>query len=402
MSFLLDRPKATTPTFIFFRKMINGEELKYPTNAKVDPDNWDRKLKRLTVDRGRVNVLLEKINTVYQDASLQAKLAGRKLTKLEVEKALDKALGREKETRSSFYEAIDQIIADRESGKVVTRTGKKFSPLTIKGYRHTRDYLIKFDPNMRFEAITLKTYESLINYLNTERNHSLNAAGKIVKNWKVFLKAAFKAGLHNNLIFEHEDFRVPEEETDDIYLTDIELKSIYECKFENKGLDQARDWFIIDCFTGLRVSDIKVLQVDNIAGDFIDLANEKTDIHVTIPKHSYVKQILQKWNGLPPRVTEQAMNRSLKDIAKAGGVKGKILYSITKGGVRVDEFIERWKMVSNHTARRSFISNLLEQGVQDNIVMQLAGIKKHSTLLRYKKTKPQKTAEIMAEHPFFK
>jgi hypothetical protein len=58
-------------------------------------------------------------------------------------------------------------------------------------------------------------------------------------------------------------------------------------------------------------------------------------------------------------------------------------------------------MVSNHTARRSFITNLLDALVPDNIVMQLAGIKKHATLLKYKKTKPQQTAELMASHAFF-
>jgi site-specific recombinase XerD len=59
-------------------------------------------------------------------------------------------------------------------------------------------------------------------------------------------------------------------------------------------------------------------------------------------------------------------------------------------------------MISAHTARRSFITGLLEAGVSDNQVMALAGIKKHTTLLRYKKTKAEKTAEIMKDHPYFK
>lgn len=261
---------------------------------------------------------------------------------------------------------------------------------------------MKFDPEMNFEDISLKTYASLISYFNSEHNHSLNAIGKTVKNWKVFLKAAYKAGHHSNLVFEHEDFKIPEEETEDIYLSQDELKKIYEHHFPNKTLDLVRDWFIIDCYTGLRISDIMVLQSENISGKFIDIANEKTDIQVSIPMHPFIQAIIKKWKGLPPKVTDQEMNRSLKEVAHLAGISGKMLFTITKGGVRKDEFIERWAMVSNHTARRSFISNLLEAGVQDNIVMQLAGIKKHATLLRYKKTKPKRTAEIMAEHSFFK
>lgn len=255
---------------------------------------------------------------------------------------------------------------------------------------------------MAFESITMDTYKDLIAYFNKNHDHAINSIGKIIKNWKVFLKVAKKQGAHENLVYLDEDFRVPDEETDDIYLSEAELKVIFEKQFENKTLDLVRDWFIIDCFTGLRISDIQLLDKQHILKDRIRLVNEKTDTKVVIPIHHYVKFILKKHGGLPRKITDQKMNQYIKEVCEKAEINEVVLYSVTKGGNRKDFHLKKYEMVSNHTARRCFITNLLNAGIPDNQVMQLAGIKKHATLMRYKKTKPEETADILKDHTFFK
>lgn len=401
MSFTLDRPNSDTPTFIFWLKTFPDGRLKYPVKEKVHPDNWDPVAKRLKKDTNNINASLSRLDLVWKDIELQGRLQGKPVTKAIVETAFNKALGRNS-AGSKFYEVIDQIIDDRESGKELTKDGKRFAKETIRGYRHTRDNLYKFNPGMSFEAITLDTYKDLIAYFNKNHDHAINSIGKIIKNWKVFLKVAKKQGAHENLVYLDEDFRVPDEETDDIYLSEAELKIIYEKQFENKTLDLVRDWFIIDCFTGLRISDIQLLDAQHILKDRIRLVNEKTDTKVVIPIHPYVKSILQKHGGLPRKITDQKMNEYIKDVCKVAEINEVVLYSVTKGGQRKDYHLKKYEMVSNHTARRCFITNLLNAGIPDNQVMQLAGIKKHATLMRYKKTKPEETAEILKDHTFFK
>lgn len=397
--FSLDRPNSSEPTFIFLRLRCSDGPLKYPVKKKVHPDNWINQ--RVKPDPGKINAVLNKIETIVEQLTLQRDLNGTTLTKSLAENTLNKALGRDTAVQK-FYEVIDRIITDRETGKELTRNGKRFSWHTIKGYRHTRDNLKKFDPKMTFEKITLKTYADLIAFFNEKHDHSLNAIGKIIKNWKVFLKVAHKLGAHSNLIYMNEDFRVPGENTDDVYLNERELLAIYEHNLPNKTLDMCRDWFIIDCFTGLRISDIQLLGKENVLKYTIRKVNEKTDTKVEIPINSYIRSILKKWKGLPPKVTDQEMNRSIKNVCELAGIKETVLYSITKGGVRKDFHFKKWEMVSNHTARRCFITNLLNDGIPDNTVMQLAGIKKHSTLMKYKKTKPEETAKLMKGKSIFK
>lgn len=401
MAFILDRPSSDKPTFIFWLRSFPDGRLKYPVKEKVHPDNWDIDSRRVKNGSAKINSTLNRLDLVWQDVELHGKLQGKPVTKVIVEAAFNKALGRNI-AGGKFYEVIDTIIDERESGKELTKDGKRFSAHTIKGYRHTRDNLYRFDPAMRFEAITLDTYKDLIAFFNTSHDHAINSIGKTVKNWKVFLRAAKKRGAHENLIYLDEDFRVPDEETDDVYLTEQELKVIYEKHYVTDTLDLVRDWFIIDCFTGLRISDIQLLDNQHILKDCIRLVNEKTDTKVVIPIHPYVKAILKKHNGLPRKITDQKMNENIKKVCEIAGIKEPVLYSVTKGGIRKDYHLKKYEMVSNHTARRCFITNLLNAGIPDNQVMQLAGIKKHATLLRYKKTKPEETADIVKGHRFFK
>lgn len=397
--FSLDSPKSTTPTFIFLRFTCADGRLKYPVKEKVLPTNW--KGERVVQDTKGTNITLNKIALTLTNVQYEAKVKSRPITKAWLESALDKALGRITGA-GSFYDIIDAIIADREEGRELTKKGKRYSWHTIKGYKHTRDNLFRFDPHMTFESVTLQTYSDLIAYYNTEHDHALNSLGKMVKNWKVFMKAAKKRGVHENLIYLDEDFVTPEEDTDLVALDEIELERIYNHNFPNKMLDRARDWFIIGAYTGLRIGDIQLLNEKNLIGETITVYNSKTDIKVVIPFHPFVRTILKKHKGLPPKVLDKDMNIRIKKVCELAGINEHVLYSLIKGGIRKDFHLKKFELVSNHTMRRCSITNMLEAGIPDNQVMQVHGIKKHSTLMKYKKTKAEKNAEIVSRHEYYK
>jgi integrase len=140
----------------------------------------------------------------------------------------------------------------------------------------------------------------------------------------------------------------------------------------------------------------------NSEKDRVTIASEKTDTKVVIPLRPEVRAILKKWGGLPPKMSDQEINRSIKEVCEVVGFTDTVLYFLTKGGTRKDYYLKKYEMVSCHTARRSFITNLLSAGIPDNQVMQLAGIKKHATLLRYKKTTAEQNADSLKDHEYFK
>jgi integrase len=247
----------------------------------------------------------------------------------------------------------------------------------------------------------MKTYHSIINFFTLKYDHALNSTGKTIKNLKTLMRIAHKNGLHNNTIYSGEDFKITKEDTDDIYLNDNELSALF--KLDLTGHEAiVRDWFIIDSYTGRRISDIQSLTNDDIKNGRIVSINNKTGERVILPMHPRVREIIKRHSGLPPKTPDQVINRYIKKIAQKAEINGRIDYIITKGGKRTEEKLEKWEMVSNHTARRTFITNLLKAGVDPISVMQLAGLKKLQTLQKYNKRTVDETAELIAEHDYFK
>ena len=110
---------------------------------------------------------------------------------------------------------------------------------------------------------------------------------------------AYERGLHTNSDYQKSGFTKPKEEVNHIYLNMDELTAIKNLKLKNRPkLDKARDLFIIASMTGLRVSDYKNLNSNNIETHkeirFLKVRTQKTGKIVLIPIHPFVEEILSK------------------------------------------------------------------------------------------------------------
>jgi integrase len=214
-------------------------------------------------------------------------------------------------------------------------------------------------------------------------------------------QVAMQRGKHNNLIFENEQFAILKEDTDDIYFDEAKIKAMSDVKLIGY-YEVARDWFVLDCYLGLRISDLRRVEIEDFAGEYFQFVNQKTGAQVAIKINRFVKAIIKKWKGLPPSISEKKFNEYIKEVAKSAKLNKKFIYKITKGGVLVAETLEEWQMTSSHTCRRSFITNLLKMGFAHAHVMKLAGIKRYETLMKYFKQTAEEIAEETGREDFFK
>lgn len=329
------------------------------------------------------------------------------MTKAALRTALDKVLLRKqwKTLENDFLSVVDTIIYERESGVELTKEGKVFAEKTIREYKHSRDNLLYYEIDtgeaLRFDTAGPVVYDKLKSYFSIQRNHAINTLGKHLKNYCVFVRAAYARGVHNNDIFDREKMSVPSEETPDIFLSETELDKMADLRLTGTEL-LARDWFLVEAFTGLRVSDAKRLASQNLQTDRITISNEKTDEKVVLPVHRHLRAVFNRWSGAPRPLSEQKINKHIKDVARKAEITERVLYTVTKGGKRHDEYFEKCEMVSNHTGRRAFITNLIRAGVPETIIMKLTGIKKYATLQRYNKLSAEETADVAAGLEFFK
>ena len=132
-------------------------------------------------------------------------------------------------------------------------------------------------------------------------------------------------------------------------------------------MDIARDWLIIACFTGQRVSDFlrfeKSMIVEYKGDRYIEFKQEKTRKLMQIPILKEVQKILDKRNGeFPKKISDVRLNQDIKIVCKHAkinelvyGSKSQVLEDNTKRGVLGD--YPKYKLVASHIGRRSFATN---------------------------------------------
>lgn len=278
---------------------------------------------------------------------------------------------------------------------------------TVRHYGTTVNVLKNFSKSQRsrinFDDIDMSFYRNFVKYLEG-LNLRINTIGGHIKNLKVFLRQSYDKKIHKNDIFKYRDFRVLQEEVDSIYLTKPELQKIFELDLsDNKTLDNNRDAFIIAAFTGLRFSDIENLKPENIGNDgIIKTTTIKTNRKVVIPIGNIIKSIVDKHYPKLPRVySNQKFNDYIKIIAEKAGLTDEITITHSNGGIQKPYKIPKYKLVSTHTARRSFATNMMLEGVPISQIMLFTGHKTEKSFFKYIKIRPTANAEMLKNHPFF-
>ncbi len=406
--FILDNPKSQEPTFIFVKRKLSDGTFKKTTGLKLQPAYWNSTTERAetenldsktTAKNKSINAFLSRIETYIEQRERDACYGAQHLKCAELdEKILD--MRGKKARADKFFPSCRNILERMKTGEILNKKGKKYSEGTARAYNKVIKMLEEFNPQLGFNDIGITFYNSFQVWCNG-KEYSLNYFGHLIKIVKGLMEISYNQGLHKNKEYERKEFKILEEETQDIAPSREEFDAIYQVSLDKEHLQIARDWFIINCCTGLRIIDLKTLNEKNLTGNFLQISNEKTDAKVVIPIHEYVKEILKRYGGFPPKMADQKINEYIKIVAKQAGITHTFLYIVTKGGVRQDQYMPAYEMYSNHTARRFLITYLLDCGVADNKVMQLVGIKKHATLLKYKKTTPEKNAETMSNHEFY-
>lgn len=176
-----------------------------------------------------------------------------------------------------------------------------------------------------------------------------------------------------------------------IYLSVDELEQIIELNNLPPHLDSARDWLVISCYTGQRISDFKRFTPDMIRRQggrtFIDVKQAKTDKNVSIPLLPIVQDILRKRNGnFPPTTTDQRYNYYIKSVCRLAKinepVRGKIA-TVTDVGTRREAGIyPKWQLITSHVGRRSFATNFYGK-LPTSYIKDITGHGTEAMLLKY-------------------
>lgn len=412
-TFVIKDPSANKPSPVLMLFRFANKRLKYSTGEKIDPKYWNDKKNRASETRKfpqfpEFNARLQNIEDTAFNIYRKLLNDGEAVTLESMKEGLDREL---KNISSSSIELVEDYILkfmdDSEKGKRLTKNGKRIAKTTITAYRNClwrfQEYQKDRGKKFRFEDITLNFYDDWVSWL-TNQGYAKNTVAKHIKNLKVFMRNALRQGLHDNRAFEDKAFRKSEEITDKVYLTEEELKLLFDLDLsQNKRLDKVRDLFLVGCYTGLRFSDYNQVTEENFVngGSMLKARALKTNEPVVIPLHWIVKDILAKHqNQLPKIPSNVKMNLYLKELCQLAGIDSNVIVSMTKAGLRVDSKQPKYELVTTHTARRSFITNMIKSGIPWHMVMKITH-KSEQAFLRYIRTDNEENASLLLDMSFF-
>ncbi|WP_026770442.1 site-specific integrase [Asinibacterium sp. OR53] len=376
-----------------------GEKFRFSTKVYATKSNWlKNRLKATSLEDYENNEKLESCEKVIKEIEKESIITGSQLRVSEVEKLFRENILKteayknsnpvsesDMKIESNFFVLYEQFIASSRS--IRTKS-------TIAQYKRGKTILMKFEKafgrEISFECINTSFYEKFQNFLINDLKHLNNTVGGQIKNLKVFLNYVMRHEL-TDIKFNFHNFKTIKEDIDIVALTETELFNLYTCNSLNAQQSIARDYLCFECFTGLRFSDIGGLRNENIKDDFIVLKTKKTKDTLFIPINGFARRIMDKYSGkysgrpLPPSFSNPKINQHIKEAAKIAGIEELTMIEKFNGSNRISITEPKYKLISTHTGRRTFITLSYEKGMQTEMIMKITGIRKWDTLKKYLK-----------------
>jgi integrase len=395
------------PSNIILR-LYEGREfdLHAKTNLYILPEFWKTtpkgkiKISELCESKDYLNEHLELLKRRVIDA-LSIEHDQNKLDSDWLKTVIDKYWNPEKyeEKPVTFYEYIDIFIKRVEADR---------TPGTLKQYRNARNRFKQFDTyrniETTFENVDMTWYHAFKDYSIKIHNSQNNTIAKYLKMLKTFLHEAEDEGIKVNPAYRSKKFIKPSNKSSAIFLTDEEIQSIYELDLsKDEELEQTRDLFVFGCHTGLRFSDYTNVKKENIKGNnLLNITAIKTNEVVSVPLDYIALEILKKYNFKLPKGPDNAtFNLNIKAIGQRANIDEEIQIVKKVGALRTETTLKKFKLISSHTARRSFATNCYLAGIPTQEIMELTGHRTEKSFNRYLRLNREMAARRMAQHSHF-
>jgi integrase len=387
------------PVYLVIRKGSNHDgtlkTIKLPTGITVNADLWNSKTQRVKAaskdDKSYIvpNRMLALLSTQVQKKIMDSELVGIDIFSTDAKQDL----------RQLIQSIVNPNLAPttKHNSQDVLHWFKEFIEYksakdkvkTIYTYQTTLKWLTKYSTTKRiklkFDTFTTNFETEYKKYLLVEANLTNNTIAKHFKIIKTFLIwARDEEQLHTirtDKIFKSDEHK---SEPRIIVLLESELQAIENLNLHDRpALRRIRDIFLLQCYTGLRYSDVMKLSGGNLNGNFISITTEKTSQNITIPLLPKAKEILQQFGGNILPISNQNYNQAIHEVARLAGIDTPTEHIQYKGKEQIRTTHPKYELITSHTARRTFITLSLKKGMNAEIVRQISGHTDYKSFKRY-------------------
>ncbi|NDV83135.1 site-specific integrase [Bacteroides sp. 51] len=370
------RPNKDGSVTIAIRITIDGKSIEFNPKLFINPLIWNP-IGRAEGRTKEAKVINDAIDKIRSDLKNHYNEIYERDGYVTPEKLRDAylGLGVQKYTLLSMYDSlveqkrnlVDKAIRSTTLSKY-TATRKRIEDFLFHQY-NKKDIPLK-EVNYQF----ISDYEI---YLKSVCNCGHNSSVKHLR----YLKKVLTTALKNKYISTDpfDEYKLGYKPVKKEFLIEPEIKKLMNKKFGVKRLEEVRDVFLFQIFTGLAYIDATNLNDDNIIEDgfgqkWIQLNRQKSSVQANIPLLDIPLSILKKYKGLEngkllPIHTNQKMNEYLKEIAALCGIN---------------------KRLTTHCGRHSFSTLMLTKGISIESVSKMLGHTNITTTQIYAKVLNQK------------
>lgn len=378
---------------IYFEARKGEEKIRLSTEISIPTKYWDTKTKTICKTCPNFFVLSQKLLSFNAIVTKEVAIADIKDTPLT-------------ELREAIYIAIGRVsIMERKEEGGVYKFYKWWAQNSFGEHHPTRqnwnhcvvfgEYLeLQGMKDIPFTSIDYNFYIGFKAFLDNSKRYKPNTTSTHMRDLKAVMSEAKNRGLHNSDAYKI--IKKKFENVDSVYLTIDEINKLYQ--YPLAGIrHMARDLFILGCHTAMRFSDYSKLHPLHINNDRIIYKTQKTDETVIIPAHPRVVEILDRW-GKAPNVSQTSLNKLIKEICRDMGIFNQLVpYKDCNKTI----YIERYNLISTHTARRSGATNMYLSGIPAQSIMKITGHASEASFMKYLRITKEQNADLLANNPFF-
>jgi integrase len=334
---------------VYIYTYLLKEKIWFKTGVSVDPEKWDPKKNRIKGSTKEIkddNLIIESCKSRINDIFVRYRLQHKELT--------PDLLKKEYKTPSTYIDFYDFFTTQiKEQKNVLTEN-------TIRMHESVLKKMKDFKPVLMFSEISVEFVNNYRRYLKITLKNNENTIQKNLAIIKAYLNIAIRKKVINANPFEY--ISIKRITADRVFLDDAELNKfieLYKKRLLNPGLQKVLRHFLFSCFTGLRLSDLKRIQHQDIINNTLIFAPKKTKSKIVrIPLTKPALKLIKDENHLRSHgiifetFADQVMNRHLKTIY---------------------ESIDFERHISFHSARHTFATIFLRKTKNLAVLQKLLG-----------------------------
>jgi len=387
----------------------DGLRFRYQLGFNVPVKMWDDKdwiiKPKKTADKKKYEVLNSNITmriavckAIFQTEYNKATADGKILATETLKQLIDAALNQKRKSNlanSDLYNFVNGFIKQAKLGEKSDIKRNRTSNIYDQTLRRLQDFEKEERYLIRFSSIDMNFYNKFLAYC-ASKGLKYNTIGRDIKCIKAWMNAALRDGITKEVGHKHRDFKELATDVDTVYLTESEITAVQSVRLNSRQKEACRFWWLAGYYTGLRISDWGKITLKAIKSGMLDVVPQKTQERVAIAIHPDFKKLVAAYNELPSIPAEPVLNREIKLICEAAGIKEEITIKEHFVNKIKTKTVLKYQMVTSHTARRSFATNLYLAGFPAIGIMKITGHRTEKAFMKYIRITPRDTANQLA------